>query len=336
MWLCRWSAVDMLESKYTPWSPYCYIKCNPINDTDSKGMGGDRDTRAPQESPEQLEKNKIDYQGNDSLKFFDNGSGGFMYLAQGTNAQGEAQNFWIGALPLDNMGGFQYYYYDTYKITDGDRQTGWVPFWNDYDIGKAQQQAAYQLADAFAIGLNLMIVGAVAAPAAIELIASGALSTSASWVWSNVIRSGSQATWEILKIGYQKIGKDFLMELGKEIVANRGNLNEVDLFDVAISTVASKLKLNWAGKLLEESVNATTDISIDSNGNLQFQSTLSNNKLYTKDIDKATLDFLIALPKIGTNATFDEIKGTNESRDLFIDVLFDQYRSQIQINYEKR
>lgn len=42
-WLCRWTASDPLESKYAGWSPYHYVKCNPINDTDSTGMGGDKD-----------------------------------------------------------------------------------------------------------------------------------------------------------------------------------------------------------------------------------------------------------------------------------------------------
>jgi len=46
-WLCRWSAVDPLESDYSPWSPYHYVKCNPINDTDSTGMGGDKDIEKP-------------------------------------------------------------------------------------------------------------------------------------------------------------------------------------------------------------------------------------------------------------------------------------------------
>ncbi len=42
-WLCRWSASDPLESKYAGWSPYHYVKCNPVMDTDSTGMGGDDD-----------------------------------------------------------------------------------------------------------------------------------------------------------------------------------------------------------------------------------------------------------------------------------------------------
>ena len=42
-WLCRWAAVDPLESKYAGWSSYCYLKGNPINDTDSTGTKGDKD-----------------------------------------------------------------------------------------------------------------------------------------------------------------------------------------------------------------------------------------------------------------------------------------------------
>jgi len=42
-WLARWSASDPLESKYAGWSPYNYVKCNPIMDTDNTGMGGDKD-----------------------------------------------------------------------------------------------------------------------------------------------------------------------------------------------------------------------------------------------------------------------------------------------------
>ncbi len=38
-WLCRWVAVDPLESKYTPESCYCYCHNNPIKWTDKTGMG---------------------------------------------------------------------------------------------------------------------------------------------------------------------------------------------------------------------------------------------------------------------------------------------------------
>jgi RHS repeat-associated protein len=43
-WLGRWCAVDPLESKYAGWSPYHYVRCNPVMDTDSTGMGGDNDS----------------------------------------------------------------------------------------------------------------------------------------------------------------------------------------------------------------------------------------------------------------------------------------------------
>lgn len=38
-WLARWCAVDPLENKYAPWSPYCYVHNNPVNSIDSTGMG---------------------------------------------------------------------------------------------------------------------------------------------------------------------------------------------------------------------------------------------------------------------------------------------------------
>ncbi len=41
-WLCRWVAVDPLESKYAGWSAYQYCTCNPIMNTDSTGMGNDK------------------------------------------------------------------------------------------------------------------------------------------------------------------------------------------------------------------------------------------------------------------------------------------------------
>jgi hypothetical protein len=40
-WLARWSAVDPLESKYTPWSSYNYGFDNPVKWQDSTGMGPD-------------------------------------------------------------------------------------------------------------------------------------------------------------------------------------------------------------------------------------------------------------------------------------------------------
>ncbi|XZF16351.1 RHS repeat-associated core domain-containing protein [Chitinophagaceae bacterium MMS25-I14] len=36
-WLCRWTAVDPLEGKYTGWSPYHYVLCNPIGNIDPNG-----------------------------------------------------------------------------------------------------------------------------------------------------------------------------------------------------------------------------------------------------------------------------------------------------------
>ena len=38
-WLCRWAAVDPLESKYTPWSNYNYVLNNPIKSIDPSGKG---------------------------------------------------------------------------------------------------------------------------------------------------------------------------------------------------------------------------------------------------------------------------------------------------------
>ena len=44
-WLCRWAAVDPLESKYAPFSPYAYVHDNPVNNTDSTGMGDDENDK---------------------------------------------------------------------------------------------------------------------------------------------------------------------------------------------------------------------------------------------------------------------------------------------------
>ncbi len=41
-WLCRWTAVDPLESKYAGWSSYNYGFNNPIKWTDPTGMGPDK------------------------------------------------------------------------------------------------------------------------------------------------------------------------------------------------------------------------------------------------------------------------------------------------------
>ncbi len=49
-WLCRWTAVDPLESKYAGWSAYQYCTCNPIMNTDSTGMGND-DWHPPMATP---------------------------------------------------------------------------------------------------------------------------------------------------------------------------------------------------------------------------------------------------------------------------------------------
>ena len=40
-WLARWSAVDALESEYTPQSPYVYCSNNPVNRIDEDGMSDD-------------------------------------------------------------------------------------------------------------------------------------------------------------------------------------------------------------------------------------------------------------------------------------------------------
>lgn len=38
-WLCRWSAVDALESEYAGMSAYKYGNCNPVTFNDPSGMG---------------------------------------------------------------------------------------------------------------------------------------------------------------------------------------------------------------------------------------------------------------------------------------------------------
>jgi RHS repeat-associated protein len=51
-WLGRWCAVDPLESMYAGWSSYNYCTCNPVNHTDSTGMGNDDDAQKKYEEGE--------------------------------------------------------------------------------------------------------------------------------------------------------------------------------------------------------------------------------------------------------------------------------------------
>src|SRR5690606_15317219 len=46
-WLARWSAVDPLEGGQNQ-SPYVYVSCNPVNDTDSTGLIEDRKLPKPE------------------------------------------------------------------------------------------------------------------------------------------------------------------------------------------------------------------------------------------------------------------------------------------------
>ncbi|GEM_PF-2461483 len=48
-WLCRWSASDPLESKYTPQSPYVYANSNPVFYNDPSGMSGENPQDPPKE-----------------------------------------------------------------------------------------------------------------------------------------------------------------------------------------------------------------------------------------------------------------------------------------------
>jgi RHS repeat-associated protein len=63
LWLCRWIAVDPLEGEYVGWSSYHYVKCNPINDTDSTGTKGDKDklahTKVTPEIAEKIHQNLL-------------------------------------------------------------------------------------------------------------------------------------------------------------------------------------------------------------------------------------------------------------------------------------
>ncbi len=44
-WLCRWMAVDPMQSKMAEWSPYNYSYDNPIKFTDKTGMQPDDNVR---------------------------------------------------------------------------------------------------------------------------------------------------------------------------------------------------------------------------------------------------------------------------------------------------
>lgn len=64
-WLTRWTAVDPLDSKYAPESPYNYGHCNPIKWQDSTGMGpDDKKKETPQPTTGYREKhNEKGYTG---------------------------------------------------------------------------------------------------------------------------------------------------------------------------------------------------------------------------------------------------------------------------------
>ncbi|WP_160370492.1 RHS repeat domain-containing protein [Sphingobacterium humi] len=153
-WLASWTAVDMLQSEMPMWSPYNYGFCNPVKWTDTTGMQPE-DDKKPRESPQQLQENKIDYKGEDSLKFFENGTEGFMFLSQGTNAKGESRDYWIGAVPLDSMEGFEYYYYDYDLVkSTGNKDSGWVSFWNDKEIQAIRMKATEQFIRVTQVGFT--------------------------------------------------------------------------------------------------------------------------------------------------------------------------------------
>lgn len=100
------------------------------------------------------------------------------------------------------------------------------------------------------------------------------------------------------------------------------------LFDVAISTVASKLGLGWGADVVEEAINATTDVKIDSAGNLIYTNVFqSPESKYKKSENDAALDFSINLMKIMGKESFN-LGGKNSKRDLTIDIISDQYLFQ--------
>ncbi|MFA6057866.1 MAG: RHS repeat-associated core domain-containing protein [Taibaiella sp.] len=208
--VARFNSVDPLKQQYPWYSPYHFAGNSPISMIDVEGLEPTRpplpgEIVTPQSGPK-----------------FDHTSGyGSQYLALAKNkTNGKMQKYWIFA---ENAMQFNtiYYYYDQGK---------WSKFFDQNAFNSYMTACRIKSAHDFR---NVLLIGGgitLAAPIAIYAGTSGALA------------EGGQLLWQ----GAQWAGKnhyfvEFAKETGKEILANRGNLSNIDWFDVGLSTVTSKM-----------------------------------------------------------------------------------------------
>lgn len=137
-------------------------------------------------------------------------------------------------------------------------------------------------------------------------------------------RSGDLRQWG-------KYGSRFATELSKNIIANRGNLAKVDMFDVMISTVNPLSKYNSkVGELITgvstELVKSAIDVKYEGSGMILNE---------TKDLGKFGIDMLFGFTKTSLKEGFNSAVGSDVVRDAAVDVVSDQLKNESKSFYEK-
>lgn len=283
----KFLSVDPLANKYPYYSTYHFAGNSPIKYIDMDGG---------------------EPMGNYKDWIITNGQESGVFMA--TDKTGAA--FWVYPEAYIKQNGFlgsyvahRYYFFD--PVADHTSVEGWSkePF---LDEGKPNslQSGLYGLSDHG----DKLILGGLAAP---FLVQGGvtALPRLGTYLWQGV-------QWTA-----RNYGKDLAIETFKEFAANRGNVAQMDVFDILTSTIASKYKFGLFGQLSIEAVNATTDISLGSGLNTVFL-----NGKNSKSFTTAGIDMIFGSLKVGTNGTSKEFGGSERSEALS-DIAWDQLRYRL-------
>jgi len=203
------------------------------------------------------------------------------------------------------------------EIFTGDNKNSkgeWSGRWVEFESAeKRNVRLANETADAITKGFIATGIGLLALPVAVQSGLVGALASE-----GQLFAHGTK--WAV-----NKYGKDFAINLGKQLAVNDGDISKVDWFDVTLSTANPFGRFGFAGRAMTEAFNSAVDIK-----GMTLSTIFPETSLWKqKSTSEVVVDFVSGYAKAGAKGTFSTLGGNNPVRDLFIDYISGKHKQAI-------
>jgi RHS repeat-associated protein len=222
---------------------------------------------------------------------------GYMFLAKSTNrSTGKPQNYWVHVMHAPNYN-YIYQYHD--GIT-------WNQFFDENAFNHEQMKIRVASAETLQKGFAMMIGAFVAAPAVVQSGVGSAVYKGSAWLGRNY-------------------GWNFIKEVAKEGLANRGKWEKMDWHDIMVNTMTSKMGIN--GKIIGSGLNSLTDITVEK----KIQSAFTLNKSAFNIMYDASFEALkLSVGELG------KTNGVDETTQTSLDAGIDQIKAEASDIMEKK